>query len=81
MKEVVVCVRGRLAKDGAKDIDLVAHRYYINQSSPCVVIEDWADRHGIGGSIETVEEIFELEVAKHLGYVVKDRTNIVMMAS
>jgi hypothetical protein len=79
MSEVIVGVRGRLVKDGAKDIDLVVHRHYLNQSSPCVVIEDWADRRGIGGSIQTVEQIFELELAKHPGYVVNDRTNLMMI--
>jgi len=78
MKEVIVGVHRKLVKDGAKDIDLVVHRYYINQSSPCVVIEDWADPRVIGGHIETVEEILKLEVAKHPGYVVKDRSDFVM---
>lgn len=31
----------------------------------------------IGGSIQSVEEIFQLEVAKHPGYVVKERQELV----
>jgi hypothetical protein len=41
------------------------------------VIEDWVNRGLIGGSIQSVEEIFQLEVAKHPGYVVKERQELV----
>jgi hypothetical protein len=58
-----VGVQTALKKDRAKDIDLVVHQLYAGQSSPCVVIKD-GDRRGIGRNIETIEEIFELEVGK-----------------
>jgi hypothetical protein len=65
-----VGVQTALKKDRAKDIDLVVHQLYAGQSSPCVVIKD-GDRRGIGRNIETIEEIFELEVGKHPGYTVQ----------
>jgi len=72
MKQVVVGIRGKLAKDGEKDIDLLVHSYYVGRPSPCVVMEDWVNRGVIGGSIESVEQIFQLQIAKHSGYVLKE---------
>jgi hypothetical protein len=67
MPKITVGIEAVLTKDGAKDINLIVHRYYIGQPSPCVVVRD-GERWGVGGNIETIEEILELEVAKHPGY-------------
>jgi hypothetical protein len=66
---------------GAEDIDLLVHRYNIGCSSPCVVITNRSTRSVIGGSIDSLEQIFDLEVARHPGYVVKERVNLVAMTN
>lgn len=63
MSKITVGIQAVLKKDGVKDIDLVVHQYYVGHPSPCVVIRD-GDRWGLGGNIETIEEILELEVGK-----------------
>jgi hypothetical protein len=80
MNEIVVGIRGRLARDGAKDIDLLVYSYYVGRPSPCVVIEDWVNGGLIGGSIESVEQIFQFQVAKHPGCVIKERQDLVAVA-
>src|SRR5579859_6413649 len=77
MAGTTVAISCTLANGDANDINLMVHRLYTEQSSPCIVIEN-GDRRGIGGHIESVEEILESELAKHPGYTVKDRTNVVM---
>jgi hypothetical protein len=77
MKETTVAISCTLTTENRNDIDLVVHRLYSEQSSPCVIIEN-GDRRGIGGHIESVEEIFEIELAKHPGCIVKDQTNFVL---
>lgn len=75
--EIIIGIHAKLTKDGAKDIDLLVHSYYVGRPSPCVVITDWSKRSGIGGSIDSLDQIFDLEVSKHPGYIVKERANIV----
>jgi hypothetical protein len=77
MENVTVGIRGKLTRDGASEIDLLVHSYYLGRSSPCVVIENWVNRGLIGGHIENLDEIFQLEVAKHPGYIVQDRMTLV----
>ncbi len=81
MKEIVVGIRGRLARDGANEIDLLVYSYYVGRPSPCVVIEDWVNKGLIGGSIESVEQIFELQAANHPGYSIKERQDLVAVAA
>ena len=42
------------------------------------MIEDFGLPRGIGGSIQRLDQIFQLEVAKHPGYVVKHRAELVV---
>jgi hypothetical protein len=77
LMEIIIGIHAKLTKDGAKDIDLLVHSYYIGHPSPCVVITDWSTRSGIGGSIDSLDQIFDIEVAKYPGYVVNERVNIV----
>jgi hypothetical protein len=77
MEQIIIGIHAKLTKDGEKDIDLLVHSYYIGHPSPCVVITDWSTRSGIGGSIDSLDQIFDLEVAKHPGYSVKERVNLV----
>jgi hypothetical protein len=77
MKQVVIGIHGKLTKDGATDMDLLVHSYYLDRPSPCVVIQDGVNKGVIGGSIESVEQIFQLEVSKHPGWVVKERQDLI----
>jgi hypothetical protein len=77
MKRTIVYIHAILAKEGANDIDLLVHSYYIGRPSPCVVIEDWTYKGSIGGHIESVEEIFQLQVSKHPGYAIKNRQDLI----
>jgi hypothetical protein len=78
MQEVTAGILARLTKEGAKDINLLVHSYYVGRPSPCVVIRDWVNQGMIGGCIESVEQIFDLEVAKHPDYTVRERAVIVV---
>src|SRR5260370_24624518 len=75
MSKITVGIHAVLKKDEAKDIDLVVHQYYVGQPSPCVVIRD-GDRWGVGGNIETIEEILEFEISKNSGYTVQQSAPI-----
>lgn len=75
--EITIGIHAKLPKDGAKGIDLLVHSYYIGPPSPCVVITGWSKRSGIGGPINSLDQIFDLEAAEYPGYVVKERANIV----
>jgi len=70
MKQIVVGMRCRMVKEGVPDIDLLVHCDLYGRPSPCVVIEDESTSL-IGGHIETVEQIFQYQIAKHQGYVVE----------
>jgi hypothetical protein len=75
MAKITVGIQAVLKKEGAKDINLIVHRYYVEQPSPCVVVQD-AERSGIGGHIETIEEILEDEVRKHPGYTIQRSASV-----
>lgn len=78
MPQAIVAIIGKLAKSGSKDIDLIVHSHRMGSPSPCVVIEDFSGPRGIGGSIQSLEQIFQLQVANHPGYVVKHRAELVV---
>jgi len=65
MEDVTVAVRGKLTRSDASDIDLLVHSYCLGRPSPCVVVENSVNRGLIGGHIENLEEILDLEVARH----------------
>ncbi len=77
MAKIVIGIHAKLTKNGDGDIDLLVHSDHIGSPSPCVVIIDFADRKVIGGTINSLDEIFDQEVAKHSGYVVTARANLV----
>ncbi len=81
MQDVTVGIRAKLTRDGADEIDLLVHSYYLGRSSPCVVVKNWANRGLIGGHVESLDEIFQLELAKHPGYIVQDRMTLVARAN
>ena len=59
MGQIIIGIHAKLTKDGEKDIDLLVHSHYIGRSSPCVVITDWSTRSDIGGSIDSLDQIFD----------------------
>jgi hypothetical protein len=77
MQKTTVGVLGKLTKDGAKDIALLVHSYYVGRLSPCVVIEDGANL-GLtgGGHIESLDQVFQIRASKHEGYVIQERMAI-----
>jgi hypothetical protein len=75
MPKITVGIQAVLKKEGAKDINLIIHRYYVGQPSSCVVVKD-AERWGVGGHIETIEEVLDDEVGKHPGYTVRRSASI-----
>lgn len=77
MAEIVIGIHAKLTKNGERDIDLLVHSDHIGSPSPCVVITDWSTRVVIGGSINSLDEVFNQEVAKHSGYAVTARANLV----
>jgi hypothetical protein len=77
MKPVVIAISGKLTKDGAKDVDLLVHSCFVASPSPCNVIRDGGTPTTIGGWIGSPEEIFQIEVAKHPGYILKERGHII----
>jgi hypothetical protein len=70
-------VNSIVSKPGSKDIDLLVHSYYVGRPSPCVVIEDWVNKGLIGGAIDGIGQIFQLEIAKHPGYTVTARQDLI----
>ena len=77
MGQIIIGIHAKLTKDGEKDIDLLVHSHHIGRPSPCVVITDWSTRTDIGGCIDSLDQIFDEEVAKHPGYTIKERVNLV----
>jgi len=60
-----LAILAKLTKDGAKDIALLVHSYYLGRPSPCVVIEDGVNLGLTGGHIESVEQMFQIVVNNH----------------
>lgn len=57
----------------------MVHSFYAGHPSPCVVIEDGVTRGLIGGRIDTLDEIFQLELSRYPGYIVKERSDVVLI--
>jgi hypothetical protein len=76
MGQRIICIYATLSKEGAKDIKLVIQSFYADSTSPCFVIEDWTYKGSIGGTIGTLEEILQLQVARHPGYTVTRRVDV-----
>jgi hypothetical protein len=72
-----VAIRGRLVKEGENDVNVFVHSYYVGRPSPCVIIENGVNLGLIDGHIEDVDEIFQYELARHPGYCVKERIDVV----
>lgn len=77
MEPVLVAIHSTLTSDGAEDIDLIVHSHNVGNPSPCAVIKDGLYQCLIGGNIDSLDEILQLELNKHPGCRVKVRTNIV----
>jgi len=74
VRTVVVGVHGLLCATGADDIELLVHGHSVGNPSPCHVLEDRVHRGMIAGtSIRSLDEIFDLQAAKHPGFRVKER--------
>jgi hypothetical protein len=73
MREVIIGVRGTLSASGAEDIDLLVHSHNIGNPSPCHVFENTVYRGMIGGSIASLDQIFDLRASKHEGFAVTQR--------
>jgi hypothetical protein len=78
MHKTTVGILGKLTKDGAKDITLLVHSYYVGRRSPCVVIENGVNLGLTGGHIESLDQMFQIAVNKHPGYMVQERMTIEM---
>jgi hypothetical protein len=78
MHKTTVGILGKLTKDGAKDITLLVHSYYVGRPSPCVVIENGVNLGLTGGHIESLDQMFQIAVNKHPGYMVQERMTIEM---
>jgi len=76
-----VGIFGNLAREGAKDITLLVHGYYVGRPSPSVVIEDGVNVGLTGGHIESLDQVFQTAANKHPGYIVQERLMIEMEAS
>jgi hypothetical protein len=63
-----------LCATGADDIELLVHSHNLGSPSPCHVVEDRVYRGMIAGSsIRSLDEVFDLQAAKHPGFTVKNR--------
>jgi hypothetical protein len=80
MHKITFGILARLTKDGAKDIDLLVFTYYLGRSSPCVTIEDGVNLGLTGGHIESLDQVVQIAVDKHPGYVVQQRMTLEMEA-
>jgi hypothetical protein len=80
MPAITVGFLATLSKDGAKDITLLVHSYYIGRPSPCVTIEDGVNLGLTGGHPDPLELTFQYAVDRHPGYAVQRRTTIEMEA-
>ena len=78
MQKITVGILAKLTKDGAKDISLLVHSYYLGRPSPCVVIEDGLGLGLTGGHIESIEQIFQIVVSNHPGYIVRESMTLEM---
>jgi hypothetical protein len=72
MTESIVYIDCRLTKDGAKDVVLTVQRDSFGRPSPCLVTEDGRSSMIGGADIESVEQIFQYQVAQYPGYAVRD---------
>ena len=75
---IIVGIRCRLTKDGAKDIELLVFSAHMDGNPPCVAIRDWNWKMPqlFVGNYDSLDEVFDDEVKKHPGYTVKDRGHL-----
>jgi hypothetical protein len=60
---------------GGADVQVGVFSYFVGRPSPCIVITDGVQRL-IGGSIESLEEMLQTELADYPDYVVKSHSSI-----
>jgi len=74
VRKVVLGVHGTLCATGADDIELLVHSHSVGSASPCHVLEDRVHQGMIAGTaIRSLDEVFDLQAAKHPGFRVKER--------
>jgi hypothetical protein len=81
MHKITVGILAKLTKDGANDIDLLVYTYRPGRSSPCVTIEDRVNLGLTGGHVESLEQVVQIAVDKHPGYVIQQRMTLEMEVS
>jgi hypothetical protein len=81
MPAITVGFLATLTKNGARDITLLVHSYYVGKPSPSVTIEDGLNLGLTGGHPDPLELAFQFAVDRHPGYTVQRRTTIEMGAS
>jgi hypothetical protein len=72
MHDVVVGVQGTIS-DGTHDIEVIVHSHNVGNPSPCHVYENRIYRGMIGGSINSLDQIFDHQAGLHAGFAVKSR--------
>lgn len=72
MRGVIIGVQQTIT-NGAREIELLVHSHNVGNPSPCHVYENRMYRGMIGGCIHSLDQILELEAAKHHGFAVKNR--------
>jgi len=80
VSRITVGILAKLAQNGAKDIGLLVHSYYVGRPSPCVVIEDGVSLGLTGGNIQSLEQMLQIAANRHPGYVIQERLTIEMEA-
>jgi len=80
MQKTTVGILGKIKKNGAADITLLVHSYYVGRPSPCAVIEDGVNLGLTGGHIDSLDQMLQIAVDKHPGYTVQERITIEMEA-
>jgi len=80
MPTITVGFLATLTKNGAQDITLLVHSYYLGRPSPCVTIEDGVNLSLTGGHPDPLDLTFQIAVDRHPGYTVQRCTTIEMEA-
>lgn len=77
MKTLTLGIIAKLTKEGAKDIVLFIHSFYIGRNvSPYVVIENGVNLGSIGGYVESLDHALQSAVDKYPGYEIEYKTRV-----
>ena len=81
MGAVLVAIHSTLTGTGGKDVDLLIYSHNVGNPSPCAVFKNGFYEGSIGGSIDHLDQILQLELNKHPGYSIKERTSIIALTN